>query len=151
MLNDICGDDLDDLLREPRVGKLAGIAGGGRNLLRRQYDIVFPDQSSKLIALVVRDDYIDATVQAAVRCQVLLQLGEGNRIEYVRLNNDVQAAFPAVTLETQPAGIRAESYARPFDNETLSPNYGVCATERAPTPCPGKIREPPRPGCFQID
>ena len=47
----------------------------------------------------MRDDYIDATVQAAVRCQVLLQLGEGNRIEYACLNNDVQWLFHAGHLE----------------------------------------------------
>ena len=95
VLYDISGDDLNDLLCEPRVGKLAGIAGGRRNFLRRQYDTIFPDQPSKPVALVVRDDYVDATVQAAVRCQILLQLGEGNRIEYASLNNDVQWLFHA--------------------------------------------------------
>ena len=55
MVNDVCGDDLDDLLGEPRVGKLSGIACGGRNLLRRQDDTVLPDQSGKLFTVKGRE------------------------------------------------------------------------------------------------
>src|SRR6516164_10410539 len=93
MVNYVCGDDLDDLLGEPRVGKLSGIACGGSNLLSRQDDVVLPDQSGKLIALVARDDQIDTAVQVAVRCQVPLQLREGNRIVRARLDDDIERLF----------------------------------------------------------